>query len=194
MEQKVKAGDYVILTDPLNNGECVKVLEVHDGGYIMYGGGISSMYKPMKNEGLIHKAKVCATGDEVTVLFDPIEDCYKQVVTCDEEKNDAGRVFSFEELDFIIDEKTTAKEDTIAHPDYGMEQAEMLKYKHDIDWEQRRYEIAKEVMPWCCRSFRDFLLSGADFDANGKSFAEHVSAQAVGFADALIERLKRKEQ
>ena len=118
MEQKVKAGDYVILTDPLNNGECVKVLEVHDGGYIMYGGGISSMYKPMKNEGLIHKAKVCATGEEVTVLFDPIEDCYKQVVTCDEEKNDAGRVFSFDELDFNIDEKTTAKEDTIAHPDY----------------------------------------------------------------------------
>ena len=40
---------------------------------------------------------------------------------------------------------------------------------------------------------RDFLLSGADFDAGGKSFAEHVSAQAVGFADALIERLKGKE-
>ena len=65
-----------------------------------------------------------------------------------------------------------------------------MRDQHDIDWEQRRYEIAKEVMPWCCRSFRDFLLSCADFDADGKSFAEHVSAQAVGLADALIDGLR----
>ena len=32
MEQKVKAGDYVILTDPLNYGKRVKVKEANDDG------------------------------------------------------------------------------------------------------------------------------------------------------------------
>ena len=120
MEQKVKAGDYVILDSPLDKGKYGKVLEVYDNGnYItLCGGGITSMYRPITNKNMIKKAKVKATGEEVIVLFDPIEDCYKQVVTCDEEKNNEGREFSFDELDFNIDEETIDKEDTIAHPDY----------------------------------------------------------------------------
>ena len=68
MEQKVKAGDYVILTDPLNYGKRVKVKEVNDDGAIVYDGGVTNLY-----------------------LEEP------------------------KELD------------AIAHPDYGMKQAEMLK-------------------------------------------------------------------
>ena len=68
MEQKVKAGDYVILTDPLNYGKRVKVKEANDDGAIVYDGGVTHLY-----------------------LEEP------------------------KELD------------AIAHPDYGMKQAEMLK-------------------------------------------------------------------
>ena len=44
MEQKVKVGDYVILTDPLNYGKRVKVKEVNDDGAIVYDGGITYFY------------------------------------------------------------------------------------------------------------------------------------------------------
>ena len=64
----MKAGDYVILTDPLNYGKRVKVKEANDDGAIVYDGGVTHLY-----------------------LEEP------------------------KELD------------AIAHPDYGMKQAEMLK-------------------------------------------------------------------
>ena len=44
MEQKVKAGDYVILTDPLNYGKRVKVEEVNDDGSIVYDGGVTHLF------------------------------------------------------------------------------------------------------------------------------------------------------
>ena len=44
MEQKVKAGDYVILTDPLNYGKRVKVKEANDDGAIVYDGGVTHLY------------------------------------------------------------------------------------------------------------------------------------------------------
>lgn len=42
--EKVKAGDYVILTDPLNYGKRVKVKEVNDDGSIVYDGGVTPLY------------------------------------------------------------------------------------------------------------------------------------------------------
>ena len=44
MEQKVKPGDYVILTDPLNYGKRAKVEEVNDDGSIVYDGGVTPLY------------------------------------------------------------------------------------------------------------------------------------------------------
>lgn len=46
----------------------------------------------------------------------------------------------------------------------------------DIDWEQRRYEIAKDI-----------LAATYDFPMDGKSYAK----VAVGVADALIAELKK---
>ena len=136
MEQKVKAGDYVILTDPLNYGKRAKVEEVNDDGSIVYDGGVTPLY--------------------------------------------------MEEPKGI---------DVIAHPDYGMEQAEMLKYQHNIDWEQRRYEIAKEVLTYCAKRLVDALNSGCKKDEwVGKTIQQIASESAVGYADALIERLKGKEE
>lgn len=69
-----------------------------------------------------------------------------------------------------------------------------MKDQHEIDWEQRRYEIAKEVMPYCAKSIIDALNSGCrNEEWAGMTIAQITSESAVGYADALIERLKRKE-
>lgn len=66
-----------------------------------------------------------------------------------------------------------------------------MKDQHEIDWEQRRYEIAKEMMPWCLKSIIDALNSGCrDEEWAGKTIAQIASESAVGYADALIERLR----
>ena len=56
MEQKVKAGDYVILTDPLNYGKRVKVKEVNDDGAIVYDGGVTNLYleEPKELDAIAH--------------------------------------------------------------------------------------------------------------------------------------------
>ena len=68
-----------------------------------------------------------------------------------------------------------------------------IKDQHDIDWEQRRYEIAREILPYCCETSKEILLAGGKLECEGKTMAEKVAHQSVMFADALIERLKRKE-
>ena len=66
--------------------------------------------------------------------------------------------------------------------------------KHRIDWEQRRYEIAKEMMPYCARVLIDVLNSGGKNEEwVGKTVNQVVAEASVSYADALIERLKRKE-
>lgn len=40
----IKVGDFVILTDPINNGQCVEVLALLDDGYIQFEGGITKSY------------------------------------------------------------------------------------------------------------------------------------------------------
>ena len=69
-----------------------------------------------------------------------------------------------------------------------------MKDQHEIDWEQRRYEIAKEMMPYCVKSISDTLNSGCGNGKwAGKTIAQIASESAVGYADALIERLRGKE-
>ena len=47
-EQEVKKGDWVILTDPINNGQIVT--DIHNNGYIVFDGGITSSYKVFNGE------------------------------------------------------------------------------------------------------------------------------------------------
>jgi hypothetical protein len=58
---------------------------------------------------------------------------------------------------------------------------ETLRRLLGIDWEQRRYEIAKAAMAG---------IVGSDHENYER---EYVAKAAVGFADALIEELKKKE-
>ena len=67
--------------------------------------------------------------------------------------------------------------------------------KRKIDWEQRRYEIAKEVLTYCAKRLVDALNSGAKKDEwVGKTIQQIASESAVRYADTLIEQLKGKEE
>lgn len=60
--------------------------------------------------------------------------------------------------------------------------AEMLK--NEIDWEQRRYEIAKAVMQGrLSNQYGDVLIGERDF--------EGIAVSSIELADALIAELKK---
>ena len=63
-------GDWVMLTDPINNGEKVQVKEIHGDGYITVDGGITKMYEPipltveiLEKNGFIIKKKWAQLGN-----------------------------------------------------------------------------------------------------------------------------------
>ena len=59
--------------------------------------------------------------------------------------------------------------------------------KQEIDWEQRRYEIAKEMMPVLYRHGTEALKYGLRFQ-------KEIVDGAVLFADMLIDKLKEKSE
>ena len=60
--------------------------------------------------------------------------------------------------------------------------------KQEIDWEQRRYEIAKEMLPVIYRQ-------GMEAQKHGQSVKRKDTAYyAVIFADMLIEKLREKSE
>ena len=60
---------------------------------------------------------------------------------------------------------------------------DMYQKQTQIDWEQRRYEIAKDILTaWCSNPDR----------GTGLGIPKNDSAAAVRYADALIEELKKK--
>lgn len=77
------------------------------------------------------------------------------------------------------------------------EEVELVQETSDsrIDWEQRRYEIARTILPYCAETTRIILMGGHSIgdQFKGKSIPEAVSEQAAQYADALIEILKRQE-
>lgn len=62
-----------------------------------------------------------------------------------------------------------------------------------IDWEQRRYEIARNILPYCAETTRAILMAGHALgdEFRGMSAQEAMVRQAVTFADTLITELKR---
>jgi hypothetical protein len=63
-----------------------------------------------------------------------------------------------------------------------------------VDWEQRRYEIAREMLPYAAETSRTILMTGHSLgdDAKGKTLAEVCASSAVSFADALIAELRKQ--
>ena len=66
-----------------------------------------------------------------------------------------------------------------------------MKDQTSVDWEQRRYEIAKDILPYCCQTSKEFLLAGGALENGGDTFAQKVANQTVIFADELINELKK---
>lgn len=61
-----------------------------------------------------------------------------------------------------------------------------MKKANEPDWEQRRYEIAKEMIPVAYQVSRNVLLLGGKVDNND------IVETAVDFADMLIAALQKK--
>lgn len=61
-----------------------------------------------------------------------------------------------------------------------------MKKANEVDWEQRRYEIAKEMLPVAYQESRNILLRGGNVKEND------IVEAAVEFADLLIAELKRQ--
>lgn len=62
-----------------------------------------------------------------------------------------------------------------------------MKKANEVDWEQRRYEIAKEMMPVAYQESRNILLRG------GTVKIGDIVKASVEFADLLIAELKKEE-
>lgn len=63
-----------------------------------------------------------------------------------------------------------------------------MKKANEPDWEQRRYEIAKEMMPVVYQESRNILLRGGVVGYND------IAEAAVEFADMLIAELKKESE
>lgn len=81
---------------------------------------------------------------------------------------------------------------TLAEPQSEKEQAQskqaQSKQEQKIDWEQRRYEIAKEMLPVLYQQSAEILKCG-------KSITwEDAVGGALNFADTLIAKLKEQSE
>lgn len=63
-----------------------------------------------------------------------------------------------------------------------------------IDWEQRRYELAKEAMTavMCNDNFLDLVID-VESERGNRDILKAASVAAVAYADALIEELKKED-
>lgn len=57
-----------------------------------------------------------------------------------------------------------------------------IKAYNDIDWEQRRYELAKAAMQGYCANSLDYVVSSANH--------ESIAEWSISTADAMIKKLK----
>ena len=62
---EVMIGDWVMLTDPINNGENVQVKEIHVDDYITVDGGIVPMFEPIELTDEILAKNFVVTDDVV---------------------------------------------------------------------------------------------------------------------------------
>lgn len=71
----------------------------------------------------------------------------------------------------------------------GFDEVEILQEPtSDIDWEQRRYEIAKEMLTVIFQETKEYSSSG------GISDYHDIPKLAVDYADILIAELKKGDQ
>lgn len=63
------------------------------------------------------------------------------------------------------------------------------------NWEKRRYEIAKTMLPYCAKGILELLTKGASLKDAGygsEKLTDCAAESAMDYADALIKKLKEK--
>lgn len=85
------------------------------------------------------------------------------------------------------DEEPTEAYITLTEPQSEKEQ-EQSKQDNAIDWEQRRYEIAKEMLPVLYQQSAEILKCGQNITW------EDTVGGALNFADMLIQKLKGQSE
>ena len=83
------------------------------------------------------------------------------------------------------DEEPTEAYITLAEPQLKQEQS---KQEQEIDWEQRRYEIAKEMLPVLYQQSAEILKCGQSITW------EETAVCALVLADTLIAKLKEQSK
>lgn len=73
-----------------------------------------------------------------------------------------------------------------AYPDSTFTASAQNILDESIDWEQRRYELAKAAMQGYCANSLEYVVSSANH--------ENISEWSVSTADAMIKRLKGGEE
>ncbi len=85
------------------------------------------------------------------------------------------------------DEEPTEAYITLAEPQEQTKQPQS-KQEQKIDWEQRRYEIAKEMLPVLYQQSAEILKCGQSITW------EDAVGGALNFADMLIQKLKEQSE
>lgn len=85
------------------------------------------------------------------------------------------------------DEEPTEAYITLAEPQEQTKQ-EQSNQEHKIDWEQRRYEIAKEMLPVLYQQSAEILKCGQSITW------EETAVCALVLADTLIAKLKEQSE
>ena len=131
------------------------------------------------------KVKVWIARDEDGKLFAYLERPKKNVIYWWVDM--ASNTFELDRTKFPSvkwdDDEPTEAYITLAEPQEQPKQEQQMP-KQEIDWEQRRYEIAKEMMPVLYRQ-------GVEVMKYGLRFRKEIVDGAVNFADMLIENLKK---
>lgn len=67
----------------------------------------------------------------------------------------------------------------------------LVKKVDRVDWERRRYEVARDIFPFACELTTGILRMGQEVEGSaGKTVMQVCADTAVNYADALIERLR----
>lgn len=115
-----------------------------------------------------------------------IEDACKQVVEESEKCNDRV-VADFN--GYIIDSKKSVEKNLEDFEHY------MQHWEDGINWEQRRFDLAKDLFLQGIKSKSNRIISSISYECHkelANSYKDNMAKNAVEFADALIQAYKNK--
>lgn len=128
------------------------------------------------------KAKLKKTGEIINIAeYDVVK-----LDKCDSYGNPIE--VRYEDVEQFYDDKGVPLGMPIVFPS-------VIETNFSIDWEQRRYEIAKESITAIMSNneFLDLVIE-VESSKNNREIPKAVSVAAVAFADSLIEELKKEKQ